>query len=458
MTGTATRVLMGKPRESGGQRAWRAALYAPAGRYRLYRVTFKEETDEGWAWTARTAPTEAEARRIFMQVERALDAMSATPARASVQRSRTGLALGLAYLADSREQNKAVRTVEQRENRLRVHIDPVLGAVQVSQWRVAHSRRVIEGAKARGVKSVGRLADIRQDMAAMRKLAWREGWLPRDVDPLDGLALPRQQTLQGAGRGYVPPDLRPSRRHVDAMAAAADQLCQHGPVEVRRIPLLGTQIRVAAYGGLRLGEQLALRAVDVSFDRGVVSVNGSWTQPRLADAPAFRGPVKNGLVHEVPLPASLRAELLPRCAQLLGLPTGASVAEVTEAVTQERIVRGRAAGSLERWWEHEVTPQEELWLFIDAETGLPPRTELFNDRWHRVRRWLSAHDKTSAWPNHIVYRNLRHHAAGFWHDELGREWADVAAWLGDKLATVLEHYVRSGVDALTDVTALLEEY
>lgn len=52
------------------------------------------------------------------------------------------------------------------------------------------SRAVIDGARTSGVKSAARLADIRQDMAAMRKLAWREGWLPRDVDPLEGLALP----------------------------------------------------------------------------------------------------------------------------------------------------------------------------------------------------------------------------------------------------------------------------
>jgi hypothetical protein len=458
MSRAGNRVAIGKPRDSGGQRAWRAALYAPAERYSLYRVTFKEQTDEGWAWTARTAPTEAEARRIFTQVEKALDAMVATPVRASVQRSRTGRALAEAYLADSREQGKAARTVEQRENRLRVHIEPVLGDVPVAQWRLTHSRKIIDGAKARGVKSVGRLADIRQDLAAMRKLAWREGWLPREVDPLDGLALPRQQTLQGAGRGYVPPDLRPSRRHVDAMAVAADHLSLHGPDELRRLPLLGTQIRVAGYAGLRLGEQLGLRAIDVFFDRSVVSVNGSWTQPRLADATAFRGPVKNGLVHEAPLPASLRAELLPRCARLLGLPPDASVELVTQTQTEERVRRGRLAGSVERWWEHEVPPQVERWLFVDSDTGLPPRTELFNDRWHRVRRWLATHDKDQAWPKHIVYRNLRHHAAGFWHDELGRDWADVAAWLGDKLATVLEHYVRSGVDALADVATALEDY
>jgi integrase len=221
---------------------------------------------------------------------------------------------------------------------------------------------------------------------------------------------------------------------------------------------MGSQIRLAAYGGLRLGEQLGVRAIDVDFERGVVSVNGSWTQPRAADATPFRGPVKNGLVHDAPLPASLRAVLLPRCAQLLGLPADASQKQVTAAQTAERIRRGRLAGALDRWWELEVDATEECWLFIDTDTGLPPRTELFNDRWHRVRRWLKANDPDNAWPEYIVYRNLRHHAASFWHDELGRDWVDVAAWLGDRLATVLDHYVRSGVDALSEVAAALEEY
>ena len=449
----------GRPRDlDGGLRPWRAALYAPGGRYRLYRVTFKEETADGWSWTSRTAPTEDEARRIFAGVERALDARTTAPARARVQRERTVGALADLYLEDSRARGKAARTIEQRESRLRVHIRPVLGDVPVTQWRVTHSRQVIAGAQERGVRSVGRLSDIRQDMAAMRRLAWREGWLPRDVDPLDGLALPRQQQLQGAGRGYVPPEHRPERRQVDAMAAAADELVVSGPAELRRLPLFGTQIRVAGYGGLRLSEQHALRAIDVFFDRGVVSVNGSWTQPRQRDSIPFRGPVKNGVVHDAPLPRSVRAQLLPRCAMLLGLPASATEAEVTRAQTAERVRRGKLATSPDRWWELHVDPAEELWLFIDTETGRPPRTELLNDRWHRVRRWLARHDPENAWPSFVPYRNLRHHAAGFWHDELQREWADVAAWLGDQLATVIAHYVRSGTDALTDVRKQLQRY
>lgn len=459
MAAARDRLAVGKPRTlGGGQRAWRSALYPPGGRYSLFRVVFKEEVDDVWTWTARTASTEAEARRLFRQVEKALDAMRPAPARAAVQRARTGEALADLYLADSRAQGKAARTVEQRESRLRRHIRPVLGSVAVANWRVEHSRAVVEQARVRGVKSVGRLADIRQDLSAMRKLAWREGWLSREVDPLEGLSLPKQQTMSGAGRGYVPPELRPSRRHVDAMAAAADHLTAGGPETIRRLPLLGQQIRLAAYGGLRLGEQLGVRAIDLDFERGVVSVNGSWTQPRAVDSAAFRGPVKNGLVHEAPMPASLRRALLPRCAELLGLPHEATAAQVTEAQTAERVRRGKLAGALDRWWEMEVDPFVEQWVFIDTETGLPSRTELFNDRWHRVRRWVKANDPDNAWPEYIVYRNLRHHAASFWHDELGRDWVDVAAWLGDRLATVLAHYVRSGVDALSEVKAALEDY
>jgi len=57
-----------------------------------------------------------------------------------------------------------------------------------------------------------------------------------------------------------------------------------------RLPLFGTKIRLAGFGGLGLGEQNGLRAIDVFFDRGYVLVNGSWVT--LRHAPGFRGPVR----------------------------------------------------------------------------------------------------------------------------------------------------------------------
>lgn len=109
-----------------------------------------------------------------------------------------------------------------------------------------------------------------------------------------------------------------------------------------RLPLFGTKVRVAAFGGLRLGEQNALRAIDVFLEHGYVHVNGSWITPR--GAAGFRGPVKNHTLREVPLPKSLlRDEILPRVKELLGLPAKASLQQVVNAQEEERQRRASLA-------------------------------------------------------------------------------------------------------------------
>lgn len=103
------------------------------------------------------------------------------------------------------------------------------------------------------------------------------------------------------------------------------------------------------------------------------------------------------------------------------------------------------------WWNYPVPPEVELWLFVDTVTGLPVKPEMHNERWHRVRAWVEENDPDNVWPRTIVYRNLRHHAATRWfHEELGEPWEVVAQYLGEKLTTVLNHYVRAGEDALRD--------
>ncbi len=260
--------------------------------------------------------------------------------------------------------------------------------------------------------------------------------------------------LHGATAHYVDPHLRPETRQVRAMADAADILCGPDGTDplMTRLPLFGTKIRVAGFGGLRLGEQNALRAIDVFFERGYVHVNGSWITPRREAG--FRGPVKNHTLHEVPLPKSLmHDELLPRVKELLGLPAKASLQQVVNAQEAERQRRAPLAAREKdkslAWWNYPVQVEDELWLFIDTATGIPVKPEMHNERWHRIRKWVDDNDPDNAWPRTIVYRNLRHHAATRWfHDELGESWEVVAQYLGDKLTTVLNHYVRAGEDAL----------
>jgi hypothetical protein len=153
-------------------------------------------------------------------------------------------------------------------------------------------------------------------------------------------------------------------------------------------------------------------------------------------------------------------ELLPRVKQLLGLDETASLQQVLNRQEEERQRRAKLAlrdgDSTVAWWNYPVAPENEQWLFIDTVTGLPVKPEMHNERWHRVRRWVDDNDPDNAWPKTIVYRNLRHHAATKWfHEELGEPWEVVAQYLGDKLTTVLNHYVRAGEDALRDSVSKL---
>jgi hypothetical protein len=454
-----TLLAQGKPRTlGGGTRAWRVRLYAPEPGGTKYQVMFRAPAGDGEPWkrVLRRANSEAEARKIFEQAESALDTESEAPARADVRASRTIRMLGEEHLKDSIERGKQPRTMEQRESRLNAHILPTIGDVPVTKWRVEHSRKVMEKGSRTIFSNRGR-EDLRGQLAAMRKLAWRLGWLDRSIDPLDGLEIGRANILHGATAQYVDPRLRPETRQVRAMADAADRLCgPEGSTDplMTRLPLFGTKIRVAGFGGLRLGEQNALRAIDVFFDRGYAHVNGSWITPR--GQAGFRGPVKNRTVHEVPLPNSLmRDELIPRVIEVLGMPAKATLQQVVNTQEAERQRRADlAAREPDRslaWWNYPVPPEDELWLFVDTVTGLPVKPEMHNERWHRVRAWVDENDPDNAWPRTIVYRNLRHHAATKWfHDELGESWEVVAQYLGDKLTTVLNHYVRAGEDALRD--------
>ncbi len=184
-------------------------------------------------------------------------------------------------LQDSIERGKQPRTMEGRTSRLNARILPTIGDVPVTKWRVEHSRMVMEKGSKTLFSQRGH-EDLRGQLAAMRKLAWRLGWLDRSIDPLDGLSIGRATMQSGATPQYVDPRLRPETRQVRAMAAAGDKLCGPEGTDplMTRLPLFGTKIRVAGFGGLRLGEQNALRAIDVFFDRGYVHVNGSWITPR----------------------------------------------------------------------------------------------------------------------------------------------------------------------------------
>ncbi|HET7385478.1 MAG TPA: hypothetical protein VFJ19_02290 [Nocardioidaceae bacterium] len=338
-------------------------------------MMFRAPSGEGKPWkrVLRRANSDEEARKLFAQAEAAPDTEKELPVSADVRASRTIRVLGEAYIEDSLERGKQPRTMEGPVSQLNAHILPTTGDVPVTKWRVEQSRMVMEKGSKTLFSHRGR-EDLRGQLAAMRKLAWRLGRLDRSIDPLDGLEIGRANLLHGATARYVDPRLRPETRQVKAMAAAADLLCGPDGTDPlkTRLRLFGTKIRVAGFGGLRLGEQNALRAIDVFFEHGYVHVNGSWITPRRASG--FRGPVKNHTLHEVPLPKSLmHGELLPRVAVLFGLPADAALQRILNAQEEERQLRASLA-QRERdrnlaWWNYPIPPEHEPWLFVDTVTG-----------------------------------------------------------------------------------------
>lgn len=278
-----TLLAQGKPRTLGGSmRPWRVRLYAPDDGGTKYQVMFRAPAREGEPWkrVLRRANSEAEARKIFDQAEAALDTEQATPAGADLRRGRSGCSAR----STSRTASSAASSRGPWSNASPGSTPTSFRPSATCRWRSGASGTVVASwrrARRRSSPQRGR-EDLRGQLAAMRKLAWRLGWLDRSIDPLDGLEIGRTTVHLGATAQWVGPRLRPETRQVKAMADAADKLCGPegaGPL-MTRLPLFGTKIRVADFGGLRLGEQNALRAIDVFFDRGHVHVNGSWITPR----------------------------------------------------------------------------------------------------------------------------------------------------------------------------------
>lgn len=466
---SAKKLLVSEPIHLGGKRPWRVALYMPTARYTKFRIAYKRpvietDPDSAWTWRAYAADTEDEARELFRETVAAIQSSKPAPLTQRQRRSSTFTDLADAYLAHSKLTVEE-RTAEGRECIVRVHLLPVLGQLTVVQWTPEKSREVI--ARSQVVRKVGnrRLEAIDGAMVAIRNLAWETSTMRMAQDPLRGVKLPKVDELHGAGKGYVLPALRPERHHVDAMATMGDTL---GPEW--RMPLMGVKVRVGGYGGLRIGEQHALRPWDLEFKGaeilpdgslkvwGHVEINGAWVQPRAKDAPARP---RSGEEPEDPpgaTPASVMTALFHRCRELLGLPENASLSSVNAAIRKERKRRGREVGDPARWWAAQVPPEDEKWIFVDESTGLPPRSELHNRIWHKALRALAQAAPELEWPDAVPYRNLRHFAAaGWWHVDLGRDWSEIALFLGDDLKTVLAQYIRAGADALDDTTELLRD-
>ncbi len=441
---------IGKPRgDIGGRGEWRAKLYGPTERYARYRISFKDSATG--KWVTRQVPTGEDHDVHFDKIERALDSRVAQP---TGDRRPTMRALVGRYLTWLESKGRDETYVKKVANVLDVWVVRSHGDLTVEGWSPEHSLAWIGAARRAGL-SPSRVEDLGVALSGMRKTAFRKGpdgtrWLDPSDDPMEGVEYSRSSTMEGAHRDWVPPTARPLTGHVESLIEAARASAPWS--------WMVTQLGVGAFCGLRLSEQLAVRAVDIDFANQVIRVWHSvrWPRPNAGVEWGLK-PTKTKVRREVPYPSSLHGPLLDLCRESLGLSPDATECEVAVAQgghydehlreLDARVVRtGRA---------RPISPHEGL-LFVDSALGLPPTKEKYGEQWRQLR-------SRSTWPAAIPWRNARHHTATWWRavsasrTGVPESWENIAHWLGHSVKTCLDHYVRAGEDAGFHARAYLDE-
>lgn len=517
------RAPVGKLRGAGqGRRPWRAKLILPTIEYPYWRAAFKDPYKEK-KWATLQMPKEyrhhdpaveaANAEEWLAKIDAALDSNEVVSSPRAAAQERTMEALlrrYLTWLEGSDPHYVYNRKILITKWVLKAPAPAgsgrrVDGELPVELWGPSDSLRWITAARA----GVGpkRVEDLGVALAGMRDAAQRleagARWMAEGRNPLQDVKFSRSSTRVGAARDWVSVEKRPTTAHVESLEAAVDAWVSAPEAETgpepsgspsgrrprqrgRRLPRWAwqpTQVRIGTRCGLRLGEQMGLRHVDVDLEARELRITQrvGWPRPKEGLWWAI-GPTKTSERRQTPYPGRIHVGLLELVRAALGLPPLALgglpgdelLAVEADTVAAQEAVRPRYnqrdEGTYDRG-SRAVEPDEGL-LFVaglvpqhltyaPGETpvmvAVPPTKEIYGEVWREQR-------KTTSWPTHLPWANARHHAATWWPKVLsdpatGRPYRDevYAAWLGHSLATYQGHYVRVGADDLATAREQMRE-
>ena len=282
-------------------------------------------------------------------------------------------------------------------------MQPQLGDLPVARWTPADSERLLNSA--RRTRAAATVQNIGSCLRSLVTFAHKSRWLPRDVDPMWHVAYAAGAEHQGQAVGFIPRDTLPSDEQCRALFDAFVEL---------GLPTWALAMRLAHRSGVRWGELIALRPVDIDFvPHRIVRVHRAVEQAATGGR-VFKTP-KNAQQRTTIFPASLAEDLAAR-------------------VHHVRRERG-----------------DEALLFPD-DTGQPPERRQFLRLWHRAARrarWPMRTNKNALWHPH----DLRHVAACWMLVDVGIDPAVAARMLGHaNAAFTLSRYVgvRTGADAATN--------
>lgn len=456
--GSRTLIHQGKDRTIGSVRTWNVRAYSGE----RPRVRFLDP-DRGWAKREIfvSAFGGEDLTGLFERIEHWID----TVERGTSDRTLGEVARRL--LGDWSDSKLEADTVDGRRSLIRKWIcSPVprkghddeeylLAEVTVDGWDEDLSRDFLQAVADTDEIGSARLEDLRTLLAAIRDKAHDLRWLPRDEDPLRRVKAPkvvRGTPQQNSRRGYVPEGMRPQTAAVETLVALATDAAQSSD---RAIDPL--QLRIGAYMGARLSEQLGVAAEDLDItvnasgeaDGMELILSGAWISPRGKD-PHYRPWTKNKTWRPVPVPGSMVQAMLRAAAHALGLPADTPATDIVKAIAARR-------QAFAEWYDLRghadvVAMPTRHYLFLDPETDVPWEQERFNELFRSLRKATAELAETdanaTAWPSHIPYRNARHHAAMWWRQTIpeakDEEWTLIAKLLGNSPETCRKQYVVLG--------------
>lgn len=335
-------------------------IYAPSAAYGGYRVVAKDPSGRRLFLTF---DSEADARAKAREVEAYIAAGASM--RSADNDHRTVGVLVDRYLEHI--STKSARYQERQDSLLRNWVLPILGDTLVPDWTPAASDEVLARARARLAPAT--VQSLGSSMRSLVTHAHKSRWLPRDVDPMWRVSYSAKAEFQAQAVGFIAREALPTEEECALLFEAMVSQGHH---------VWALAMRLKQRSGVRWGELIALRPIDVEFEPNrVVRVHRAVEQTKSARSIKS---TKNEHKRSTFFPASLTADLRAHVEDVRRnagpdslLFPGRDGGPANRVTFRRAWVRAaRAAGwpmnspTAARWHPHDLRHVAACWMLFDV--------------------------------------------------------------------------------------------
>jgi integrase len=189
---------------------------------------------------------------------------------------------------DSRaELRRSGNTVYEYNNRLKLHVIPVLGKRPLNKVNRADVERLLDSVAAKGL-SKGTVTAVKNALSALFADAVRDRHVA--VNPVRGTMLPAMKPKAPK----IPPETEEVQQLMDRIDELTDPVAQE----------LGRMVYIGVSTAGRIGEVLAMRWSDLNLDKGSWQVSGTLSKDK-EGKPMIKNQTKTGHTRAVKIPPEL---------------------------------------------------------------------------------------------------------------------------------------------------------